>query len=132
MAGFIAWGMAVSRTPNEFRDAARDHRAEVIEHRPRHWKTAPQDLNAIAGQYRITAPAGFSLKEAKRCGISGKPVMHLVYTDGKRDVSVYVTGTELRGRSSVDGQYVGGFQRGLVVGSPAECRQFLDVLQRST
>lgn len=122
--------------PAEYRDAARDHQLEVVEHRPRHWKTDPTDLEAVAAQNPLTVPAGYRLKEAKRCGIGGHPVTHLVYTDGSRDVSVYVTGAVPSGETEIGGQQVQTFRTGhlsgILVGPPAECRQFADVIQRST
>lgn len=140
-AAAIAAALAVAaiwttRLPREFRDAARDHQMEVVEHRSRHWRTDPADLRAVENEHPIAVPAGYRLKEAKTCGIAGKPVMHLVYTDGTRDVSVYITGHATGGATVIDGQQVrpfhSGRETGLIVGSPAECRHFADVIQRST
>jgi hypothetical protein len=128
--------LGTMRVPREYKDAVRDHRLEVVEHRPRHWRMDPADLRRVENQHPITVPAGYRLKEAKTCGIAGRPVMHLVYTDGSRDVSVYVTGHPSGAAAVIDGQQVrpfrSGRETGLIVGSPAECRQFADVIQRST
>jgi len=128
--------LGTMRAPQEYKDAARDHRLEVVEHRPRHWKTASAGLDNIEQQHPIVVPAGYRLKEAKTCAIAGRPVMHLVYTDGSRDVSVYLTGHATAREAVIDGQQVRPFRSaheiGLIVGSPAECRQFADVIQRST
>ena len=125
----------LTRIPREFRDAARDHSIEVVQHRPRHWKTTPAELTTIENQHQVAVPAGYRLKEAKTCGIAGKPVLHMVYTDGVREVSLYLTEGQSNGTAQIDGQQVQAFHtnsaKGLIVGPPAECRQFADVIQRS-
>ena len=127
---------AIPRVPREYKDAAHDHRLEVVEHRTRHWKTDPADLRSVENLHPLAVPPGYRLKEAKTCGIAGRPVMHLVYSDGTRDVSVYVTGQANGREALIEGQQVRPFhserETGLIVGSPAECRQFADVIQRST
>lgn len=125
----------LTRVPREFRDAARDHSVEVVQHRPRHWKTNAVDLAAIQNEHRIAVPAGYRLKEAKTCGIAGKPVLHMVYSDGAREVSVYITEAQSSGTAQIEGEQIRTFHtnaaNGLIVGHPAECRQFADVIQRS-
>jgi anti-sigma factor RsiW len=78
-----------------YADAALDHRLEVIEHQPRRWRTDPADLKNLAARYQLSdlaglAPAGYRLEHAKMCGIGGRPALHLVYTNGAREVSVFV------------------------------------------
>jgi hypothetical protein len=115
--------------PAAFHEAARDHRLEVVEHRLRRWQAkAPEALPVT--------PANYRLEHSKICRIEGKPVLHLVYTDGLHEVSVYVDAATGRGDADVDGQHVTAFRttrmKGLVVGSVSECRQFADVIQRLT
>ncbi|MDE3197982.1 MAG: hypothetical protein KGN84_16660 [Acidobacteriota bacterium] len=135
VAAAVVAGVWLTRPPREFRDAARDHRVEVVEHQPRHWKTDPVELREIEARDAIAAPEGFRLKAAKRCGIAGRLVTHLVYTDGVHDVSLYVM-SGVSGRDyEAGGQWVHAFRTGrasgLIVGPPAECRQFANVIQRT-
>jgi hypothetical protein len=129
MAAAILLTIAVRRVPAAFHEAARDHRLEVVEHRPRHWQSNAPDGVTLA-------PAGYRLEHSKICRLEGKPVLHLVYTDGAREVSVYVDSSAGGGDADVDGQHVTAFRtgriQGLVVGSAAECRQFAAVIQRLT
>src|SRR5436305_10917316 len=80
-----------------FVDAARDHQAEVMEHRPRRWRSEPADVRILAERFGLAgdkaetlAPVGFRLLQAKTCGLEGRPALHLVYTDGSREISLYV------------------------------------------
>lgn len=120
---------SIHRVPSAFHEAARDHRLEVVEHRPRHWQPNAPDAAKLA-------PAGYRLEHSKICRLEGKPVLHLVYTDGAHEVSVYLDSSAGKGDADVDGQHVTSFStggaRGLVVGSAAECRQFAAVIQRLT
>ncbi len=129
MAALLLLTVFGRRVPAAFHEAARDHRVEVVEHRPRRWQTkAPEGLPG--------APANYRLEHSKICRIEGKPVLHLVYTDGSHEVSVYVDAAAGRGDADVDGQHVTAFHtahlKGLVVGPASECRQFADVIQRLT
>jgi hypothetical protein len=116
-------------TPQTFRDAARDHRLEVVEHRARHWRTTPPEGLDVA-------PAGYRLEHLKTCRIGGVAVLHLVYTDGVHEVSVYIDANAGKGDAEVDGQHVTAFSngrvKGLVVGTAEECRHFAGVIQRLT
>jgi hypothetical protein len=125
----VLLAVSVHRVPAAFHEAARDHRLEVVEHRPRRWQAkAPEALPA--------APANYRLEHSKICRIEGKPVLHLVYTDGSHEVSVYVNAAAGTGDTDVDGQHVTAFHTGrmsgLVVGTASECRQFAAVIQRLT
>ena len=129
VAAAVLVSFFVHRVPAAFHEAARDHRLEVVEHRPRRWQTkAPEGLPA--------APANYRLEHSKMCRIEGKPVLHLVYSDGSHEVSVYVNAATGTGDADVDGQHVTSFHTtrmsGLVVGPVSECRQFAAVIQRLT
>jgi anti-sigma factor RsiW len=97
-------GYGVRRSPGPARiyvDAARDHRAEVIEHGTRKWRTAPDEIGALAVKFSLSAgkpqalaPEGFHLVHAKICGLDGRPVLHLVYSNDQREVSLYVAQTD--------------------------------------
>jgi anti-sigma factor RsiW len=87
--------------PRVYADAVRDHRIEVVQHRPRRWRSGAAEIEAITSGFDLSeaqamalAPDGFRLEYAKVCGLAGLPVLHLVYTDGAREVSVYVRRNE--------------------------------------
>jgi hypothetical protein len=129
VAAVVLLAIFMRPVPKAFHEAARDHRLEVVEHHPRRWQTkAPEALPVT--------PANYRLEHSKICRIEGKPVLHLVYTDGSHEVSVYVDAATGTGEADVDGQHVMAFRTphmtGLVVGSVSECRQFADVIQRLT
>jgi hypothetical protein len=100
----------------------------VVEHRPRRWQPT-------AWEGEPPVPAHYRLEHSKICRIEDHAVMHLVYTDGSHEVSVYI-GTAASGDADVGGQHVTSFHTarmsGLVVGSVSECRQFAAVIQRLT
>jgi hypothetical protein len=114
-------------TPKLVTDAVADHRAEVTEQRPRRWMTADSDVAALL--VRFGAPGGrailpgYRLMRAKICGLDGRRVLHLVYSDGRSEFSVFLTpGADLSGKQwSVQEAAVAGFSnprvRGLVVGT---------------
>jgi anti-sigma factor RsiW len=122
-----------------FSDAARDHRMEVMDRQPRRWRTDPAEIDKLAARYGLSnlaaaAPAGYSLEHAKICGIDGKPALHLVYTNGVQEFSVYVrigAGSARSHRAvSVGSEHLASFQTGrleaviVTAGSSAECQQF--------
>jgi hypothetical protein len=128
-AATVAALVLLHRVPPAFRDAARDHRLEVVERHPRRWQTQAPDGWPLA-------PANYRLEHSKICRLEGKPVLHLVYSDGSHEVSVYVDAAAGTGDADVEGQHVTSFRTsrmsGLVVGSVSECRQFAAVIQRLT
>ena len=70
---------------------------EVVNHQPRRWRTDPAEIQKIAQRYgfsevgALTAVLpGYKLEHAKMCGIAGKPALHLVYTNGTQEFSVFV------------------------------------------
>jgi anti-sigma factor RsiW len=128
-----------------YADAALDHRLEVMEHQPRRWRSDPAEIEKLAARYKLPdvaalAPAGYRLEHAKICGIDGKPALHLVYTNGNREFSVYV-----RARTGGDGalravqvgtEHLAAFQTDRVEavvatdGSSGECLEFAQVAER--
>jgi hypothetical protein len=130
---------ASTRGANVYGDLAKDHRREVMDGQPRDWKTNGAEMALLIAYYEVSpamvngfAPSGFHLEHAKTCGMAGKPVLHLVYSDGSRKVSVYVrkrSGPPIRtGSTSIDAEEVtafthDGFDAAVVtVGSSAECQ----------
>jgi len=75
-------------------DAVRDH-GRVAAHRQ--WISDPAVLAQLARQEGIEAsmlltlaPAGYRLKHGKACGLDGRWSLHLVYTNGTYEVSVFL------------------------------------------
>jgi anti-sigma factor RsiW len=92
---FVRWKAAPA--PALFAEAARDHRVEVIEKQPRHWRVAPSDIENVTVRHGLTyaqasslAAAGYKLERAKNCGIEGQRTLHLVFGNGAREYSLYV------------------------------------------
>ncbi|MCU1325035.1 MAG: hypothetical protein JWN34_405 [Bryobacterales bacterium] len=121
-----------------FTAAAKDHRLEVLQNRPRRWRATRAAMQPLLDQYKVTSsdaerllPAGFVLEKAKECGLNGQPTLHLVFSDGHRALSVYVktTGTEPDiEAATLDGAEVGSFRRGGISGlvvatSPGLCTE---------
>jgi anti-sigma factor RsiW len=123
-----------------FMDAARDHRLEVMEHQPRRWRSEPGEVAVVAERFGLTgatalamAPAGYRLVHAKTCGLEGRPALHLVYTDGAREISLYVRretdGLQRTGSTEIGGERMAWAERAgysavaVTTGEPDECRQ---------
>jgi anti-sigma factor RsiW len=88
-------GYRTLRPEKLYRDAALDHRLEVVEHQPRHWRTDRAEIDKLAARYQLhdvaaLAPAGYRLEHAKMCGLDGQPALHLVFTNGVQEVSLFV------------------------------------------
>jgi anti-sigma factor RsiW len=77
--------------------AVLDHRLEVVDNQPRHWLTDPEQIAALAGQQGIRTSAilalaqqGYHLDRAKICVLGGQAFLHLVYSNGSQESSVYL------------------------------------------
>jgi anti-sigma factor RsiW len=126
-----------------YADAALDHRLEVTEHQPRHWRSDPSEIEKLAARFQLSnvaalAPAGYRLEHAKMCGIDGKPALHLVYSNGTQEVSLYVRARP--GRSDalhtgkVGAEQLASFQNDrleAVVASSRDCLPFAQFTQRA-
>jgi anti-sigma factor RsiW len=98
-AGLVLFfmGYRVVRTPpltKMYSDAAQDH---VRTARHREWISDHASVAQLAEDHGIpasliigAAPAGFRLRYAKLCRLDGGPTLHLIYTDGKQEVSVFL------------------------------------------
>ncbi len=131
-------GYRLLRPGRLYADAALDHRQEVTEHQPRRWRTEPAEIEKLAARYELAdvaslAPAGYRLEHAKMCGIDGQPALHLVYTNGSREFSVFVRrggGVEPVSAHSVGSEHLARFRtaryEAVIVtdGSSGECLQF--------
>jgi anti-sigma factor RsiW len=144
--GAIAWAH-LTRPPQWYGDAAFDHRREVTEGQPRRWRSNPAELAQLAAQNGLQlaqatamAAAGYRLERAKICGIGDRRMLHLVFFNGTRRYSVFVSPhlgqmeaaqTVRQGTELIAGFETGHF-RGLVVsdGSAAECAELARAAER--
>ena len=133
--------VSFASAPRLYKDAARDHRVEVVEQQPRRWRTGPTGIEPLAAQSGLTfaqaaalAPAGYSLERAKICGLDGQRMLHLVFANGTLKYSVYVRPHETARRDirmiRSDSEQVAAFETGrftavvVLAGSAAECETF--------
>lgn len=99
IAGIVcayAW-MTSFAVPSSYTAAAQDHWAEVVEHEPRHWRSTPAEMQFLiaasglsSDQVSALAPAGYWLEHAKVCGIAGRRTLHLVFSNGTQQYSLYI------------------------------------------
>lgn len=120
--------------------AARDHWTEVVEHQPRHWRSGAAEIETLAAQNGLSsaqltalAPVGYWLEHAKTCGLQGRRTLHLVFTNGAQQYSLYVL-PHRGGKRDIrivrrNSEQVASFETGrftallVTVGSSAECKQ---------
>ncbi len=86
-----------SAVPPSYAAAAQDHRTEVVEHQPRHWRSTPAELQALMARSGLSltqaaalAAPGYWLEHAKTCGIAGRRTLHLVFSNGAQQYSLYL------------------------------------------
>ena len=78
-------------------DAAEDHQEEIIGKAPRKWRSDPKLIQALSQKMvgdpgvpeRIT-PAGYHLVGARICILHDIDYMHLDYSDGSNEISLFV------------------------------------------
>lgn len=94
IGGYRALSTHVARV---YADAAEDHRTEIVEGQPRRWLTDPAQIAALAAQQGIGSAALVSLESGpyrlvrgKICFIDHKIFLHLVYSDGSQQFSVFL------------------------------------------
>jgi anti-sigma factor RsiW len=95
-------------------DAARDHRIEVVDHAQRRWLRDASAINALAAKQRVSLEVPLSLSNyhldrGKLCRLSGRVFLHLVYSDGPHEFSLYVRDGTAGSRAVADdtpGEYV--------------------------
>lgn len=92
-----------------YADAAQDHQMEVVDHGPRHWTTDRAELGALEQRLGISLnvpqelAGGYHLEHGKICRLDGQLYLHLVYTDGATEFSLFLRprdGERLTGRIS--------------------------------
>jgi hypothetical protein len=86
-----------SRVPRVFADAALDHQKEVVDQRPRHWITSPQEIDALARKQGVPesavaalASGTYHLKAAKLCYLDYHVFLHLVFQNGTQQFSIFL------------------------------------------
>ena len=75
-------------------DAAADHREEVINASYRAWRTTVPEIQVLADRPGVTvplsAPPGYRLERGKLCRLEGHVYLHLVYTNGAQEFSLFL------------------------------------------
>jgi len=86
-----------TRVARVYADAAFDHHLEIVLHGPRPWLTDPAEIAVLAGQQGIApsavtalASSGYHLNRGKLCFLDGRIFLHLVFSDGTQEFSVYL------------------------------------------
>lgn len=77
--------------------AARDHVREIVQQEPRHWISDRNGIDALgqrvgvasAAITNLTAP-GYHLDRGKLCRLNGSVFLHLVYSNGAREISLFL------------------------------------------
>jgi hypothetical protein len=93
VAGYLLIPGHVSKV---YADAAVDHQREVVDHGPRRWISDPSQIAALAQKSGIdvAVPAGlasgYHLERAKICWLDGLTYLHLVYSDGAKEFSLFL------------------------------------------
>lgn len=77
--------------------AAQDHQREVVDHQRRTWISNSAEIDALAARQGISpaevaaiSEPGYHLNRAKLCRLNGRVFLHLVYSGGERDFSVFL------------------------------------------
>jgi anti-sigma factor RsiW len=78
-------------------DAVDDHQEEIVDRSPRRWRADPKAVEALSQRIvgdpsvpeRVT-PAGYHLVGARICILHGKNYMHLDFSDGSNEISLFV------------------------------------------
>ena len=88
------FGRHVSRV---YAAAATDHRLEVVELHPRQWFADSAQIEILARQMGVPASAisalssgSYHLNRAKLCRLDGRIFLHLVFSDGAQEFSVFL------------------------------------------
>jgi hypothetical protein len=102
---------------NILADAADDHHDEVVEHFQREWLYGGSEIRKLvqekAGNAAVVtelAPQGYHIDRARICELGMRNYLHLVYSDGEHEVSMFVR--------QQDGEQLAGAEREKVNGMP--------------
>jgi anti-sigma factor RsiW len=90
-------GLLGPELPRVYADAALDHQNEVVDHQPRRWFVDPSQIAALAGHLGVSEsavmaapPVGYHLVHAKLCWLDSRLFVHLVYSDGSNEYSLFL------------------------------------------
>lgn len=96
MLGGLVYRTA-ARPARVYQEAALDHRREIVERQSRPWLTQPASLQAVARSLGLPPDSvlalghgAYRLEKGKICRLDGRLFLHLVYTDGSQEFSVYL------------------------------------------
>ncbi|HKV06108.1 MAG TPA: anti-sigma factor [Candidatus Acidoferrales bacterium] len=85
------------RVASVYAAAATDHRLEVVEQRPRPWFVDPARIASLAEREGVPGSApfaldssGYHLERARVCWLDGRFFLHVVYSNGGQEFSVYL------------------------------------------
>jgi anti-sigma factor RsiW len=106
---------AGARSSAVYAAAAQDHRREVVDHERRTWFSQPEQMNALAARQGISAGApaaiaGYHVEHAKLCRLNGRIFLHVVYSDGSREFSLFLRQPDAGHSSSIRVAGSGGEQ----------------------
>jgi hypothetical protein len=94
--------------------AARDHHAEIVDRQSRRWQTDRASIEQLAAQQGIPAAAivgfgkeGFHLEQAKLCHLEKVVFLHLVYSNGKAQFSMFLRQDGPSTHDSIDTANIG-------------------------
>jgi len=78
-------------------DAARDHLREIVRRESRRWTSDTAGIDALGQQVGVSPAAhsrfvvpGYRLDRGKLCVLSGRLFLHLVYSNGTREFSLFL------------------------------------------
>jgi len=91
-------GLAPARV---YQDAADSYRREVLGHEPAPWVLGETKLAGLAelegvqaDTARALAGAGYHMEKGRICRLDGRAFLHVVYTDGAHEYSVFLRRNE--------------------------------------
>jgi anti-sigma factor RsiW len=77
--------------------AAQDHQREVVDHQRRTWISSAPEISALAARQGLStsdvdaiSEPGYHVDRAKLCRLNGRIFLHLVYSGGPREFSVFL------------------------------------------
>ena len=93
VAGYGGW--RAFRSPGVYNSAADDHRREVIENARRNWIKDRRAVEALAVREQMDPSAvadlsGYTLERGKLCRLDGRVYLHLVYSHGNQQISLFL------------------------------------------
>ena len=120
LAAVLLLAVFLTRARPVYAAAAKDHRLEIVELRPRQWSIDRTSIAAMAQRQGIPdaaidriAPAGYHLTQGKLCFLDGKVFLHLVYANDAGKLSVFLRPAnhiEAMHAESHGAEHVAGFQ----------------------